>query len=215
MDNEPHITSYSDALETILAEEGEKCRGYAYLHSKCSDLFRNLDYCFQIPVIILSTITGTASMGSQSLFGSNVGTASVVIGSVSLLVGVLNTLSSTFAFAKRCEGHRIASLTYSKLFSFVNIELSLPRRERMNPEDFIKMIREQTERLGDTAPPILPSVIREFNIKFSKEQDIAKPFETNGLHKIKIYKDSESIFARAVQGLMRQPSHLDQVSNVV
>jgi hypothetical protein len=140
-------------------------------------------------------LTGTASVGSETLFGNNQ-VAPVIIGLVSLFVGVLNTLSSYFGWAKRTEGHRLCGIQYEKYHNFIRIELSLPREERINPSEFLKIIKEGFERLAETAPQIPDSVIAMYKIRFGNDHELSKPTIANGIDKIEIYSEAREIASR-------------------
>jgi hypothetical protein len=183
---------WSPQLEDLIAHEGEKCRGLAWIHQHAEQTLSKKNNIIQIPVIVLSTLCGTASVGSSALFGEG-GYANIVIGLVSISVGVLNTLGNYFAYARKSEAHRIAYLHYSKLFSWVAVELSLPRSERMVPAEMLKQIRDEMERLAETTPSPPEPILREFNQKFKDYKDVARPAETNGLQKILIYRDEARV----------------------
>jgi hypothetical protein len=182
---------WSVQLETLIAREAEKCRGLAWIHQRAETHQNYRNNIIQIPVIVLSTMAGTASVGSSTLFGSNTGYASIAIGGVSILVGIMNTLGSYFMFAKRSEAHRIAYIQYSKLFSQIAIELALPRNERMPPPQLLKLIRDSMERLSETTPSPPKEIINAFNHTFKDIDDIAMPSETNGLEKVVVYSEEE------------------------
>lgn len=187
--NDPDVeVEWSDQLEEILAQEGERCRGLAWIHVRAETMTAAYNTYVQVPVIILSTLAGTASVGSTTLFDGDTKTSSIVIGLVSIGVGIMNTLGGFFAFAKRSESHRIAHLSYSKLFSKISIELSLPRRERTSAESLLLHVRETMERLAETTPNCPPSITADFNKNFADKIDVALPIEVNGLHKISIYR---------------------------
>jgi len=184
---------WSVQLETLIAREAEKCRGLAWIHQR-AELHQNYrNNIIQIPVIVLSTVAGTASVGSTTLFGEKTQLAAIAIGGVSIFVGILNTLGSYFSFAKRAEAHRIAYIQYSKLFSQIAIELALPRDERMPPPQLLKLIRDSMERLSETTPSAPKSIINQFNVEFKDVEDIAMPSETNGLEKVKVYSPEDEI----------------------
>ena len=179
---------WSTPLEELIAAEGEKCRGYAYIHQKSEGYYSKRNNLIAIPVIVLSTLSGTASVGSSSLFQGETQISSIVIGLVSIGVGILNTIASYFAFSRKSEAHRIAYLNYNKLFQTISVEMSLPRTEREDPESLLKKIRDTMERLAETTPTAPDSILSEFNARFKDEdKSIARPTETNGLHKIKVY----------------------------
>lgn len=180
---------WTNPLENLIAQEGEKCRGLAWIHQHSEQMLSKQNNYIQIPVIVLSTLCGTASVGSSSLFGGEAGYSNIIIGFVSISVGVLNTLGNYFSYARKAEAHRIAYLHYSKLFSWVNVELSLPRNERITPADMLKQLREVMERLSETTPSPPELILTQFNDKFKDYKDVARPAETNGLQKITVYRE--------------------------
>ena len=181
--------NWSSQLEDLIAIEGERCLGLSKLHARCEELTGKMNTIIQIPVIILSTLSGTASVGSATLFGGS-SIAPTIIGLVSIGVGILNTIGSFFAYAKKSEAHRIAHLQYAKLFSQINVELSLPRTERETAGSVLKNLRDTMERLAEITPSIPEDIIKEFNKKYEiyKEEKIGLPIEVNGLSKIRIYR---------------------------
>lgn len=201
--------NWTDQLEDLIGQEGEKCRGLAWIHQKAEQDTSRKNTAIQIPVIVLSTLAGTASVGSSSLFvGSSSDYSNILIGFVSIAVGVLNTIGSYFAFARKSEAHRIAHLHYSKLFSWVSIELALPRNERMSPESMLKQLRETMDRLAETTPSVPPEILKQFNEEF-KNEDVAKPAETNGLARIKIFRNNGKTLTstRSQVQLVTNPLH--------
>ena len=182
---------WSSQVEDILAAEGEKCRGLSWIHTRCETEMSRYNTFIQVPVIVLSTLAGTASVGSATLFAGSTTVSSIVIGLVSISVGIMNTLGGFFNFAKRAESHRIAHLHYSKIATKISIELSLPRLERISAESLLNYVRESMERLAETTPLAPEKILDNFNREFKElKNEIAMPPETNGLHKIKVYRSN-------------------------
>jgi hypothetical protein len=178
---------YNSHLEELIASEGEKALALQWLHDQAEKRYAKFNTYIVLPVIVLSTMSGTASIGQRELFGDTPYSA-VVIGLVSILVGILNTVSSFFGFAKRAEGHRITGITYGKLHRFISIELALPRDQRAVAKHFLKIIREQVDRLTETAPQVPQVVVDAFQVKFKDvPPTISIPEVCNGLHKVDVY----------------------------
>ena len=179
--------SWNVALEKLLAEEGEKALGLAWLHNQCEAYYGARNHWISIPVIVLSTLAGTASASSTTFFASNMQMGSLGIGAISILCGVLNTVNSYFAYAKRTEAHRIADIQFNKVYRFIAVEMTLPRAERIRARDMLKIVREQVERLSETSPAIPEFVVDKFKKNFKKEYvDVAQPDITNGLRRIRV-----------------------------
>jgi len=181
------IITWNSQLEKVITDEGERSLCFSWLHAKSETYYSKLNTYLSLPVIMLSTIAGAGSIGSETLFNGTK-TANVVIGCISLSVATLNTIGSYFSWAKRSESHRIAATIYKKVYRFILIELALPRHERIAAKDMLKVVREQCDRLQETSPNIPDNVILEFKKKFgTTTPDVAKPEITNGLDPIIVY----------------------------
>jgi hypothetical protein len=179
---------YNKHLEEVIASEAEKALVLRWLHDQSEKRYAQLNTYIAIPVIVISTLAGTASIGQESLFGTG-DVAPIVIGLMSLSVSVLNVVSNFFSWAKRAEGHRISSINYGKLHRWISIELSLPRTQRVPAKHFLKEIREQIDRLNETSPPIPQSVIDSFRSRLKGlKDDVSLPEICNEIKAVEVYR---------------------------
>ncbi len=179
--------SWTVRLEEYFASTGEKASGLAWVHKRAEAVYSNRRTYIDLPIIIGSGVIAFLNAGSQSLF-TDQRIASTALGVGSLWMGILNSFGTYFGWSKRAEGHRISAIHYAKLCRFISVELSLPRGERMSPHSLLKYVKDQYDRLAEISPMVPDLVIHEFQTKF-KHEKVSKPEETNGLHKIDIYKD--------------------------
>ena len=184
----PKSIHWTEMLEEYFASTGEKAHCLSWCHKKAEQLYTTRRTWIDLPVIVISGVTGFLSAGSTSMF-SNPTTSSIALGVASLFVSVLNTAGSYYGWAKRAEGHRISAIHYARLYRFISVELSLPRDERMGPNDFLKYVKDQYDRLQEISPLLPPEVIADFQKKFENETEISKPEEANGLEKITVFRN--------------------------
>jgi hypothetical protein len=191
---------WNSRLEEYFATTGEKAHCLSWLHKKSEEMYSFRTVFVDLPVIILGTLNGAVSVGSDSLFGGSQ-YASVCVGAVALLTAILSTIGSYFAWNRRAEGHRISALNYAKLYRFLSIEMALPRHERMTPSDLLKYVKTEYDRLSEISPLVPPTIINDFRQRFNRPEyeTIAKPEDTNGLHPIAIYHDPSIISPSAFQ----------------
>jgi len=182
--------SWTNKLENYFASTGERAHCMSWAHIQAESLFQFRRTFIDLPVIVLSSITGFLSVGSGSLFPDT--NASAGLGAMSLFVAILNTLGTYYSWAKKSEAHRIASLHYAKLYRFISVEMALPREERISAKDFLKYIKEQYDRLAETSPAIPDKIVEKFLKKFhSSLHDISLPEQMNGLEAIHIYNEGD------------------------
>jgi hypothetical protein len=176
---------WNDAIEKLIKSIGEKSLSLSWLHGRSEKRYYYLNNYLMIPAICLSTISGVGTVG----FGQTL-EVGYAMGAVSIIVSIITTLNSYFAFAQRSESHRLTAISYSKLYLQISIELALPRSKRTSVKLFMKMISEQIQRLNETQPQVPDAVIQEYNTHFANEPDtIAKPECVNGLVSIHVSHD--------------------------
>jgi hypothetical protein len=203
--------SWNNRLEDYFSSSGEKAHALAILHKESEALYTHRKTLIELPVIVGSGLIGFLNAGSTSMF-EDPKTSSVALGVGSLIVGMLQTINAYFNWAKRAEGHRIASIQYGKLYRFLSLEMSLPRNERMTPADLLKQTRDTYDRLQEISPLLPSNVIQEFKKRFEKYTEISKPEETNGLEKIEVYV--ENPMKNPDLTLRRQESVLPELDKV-
>ena len=189
--SEEHI--WTDECEALLAEWSEKASCYRWLHGRCEKSYRKWYYCFSIPVIILSTLTGAANVGMDSFVpAESKSIASAIVGGVNIFAGIISTLQNFLKVAELMEGHRIAGVSWGKLQRNIAIELALDPSRRVLQGDFLKISRAEYDRLIEAGPIIDDGIINQFNKKFAN-YEISIPSICNGLDKCTIYKLDKSI----------------------
>jgi len=174
--------------EELLAEWAEKAACYRWLHNQSEKYYRTRNYAFTIPVIILSTLTGTANFAMDSFVPEESKKLAMgIVGGVNIFAGIISTLQNFLRYAELMESHRSISVSWSKFSRNITVELALDTKRRKHAGDFLKICRAEFDRLIEQAPSVDDSIIKEFNKRF-KEIDVIKPEICNGLHKCKIYK---------------------------
>ena len=186
-----NIEEWSEEIEDLLSEWGEISMCYAYLHNFSQRKYKKKYHHLQIPIIILSTLTGTANFATDSYVPESFKHGfSAAVGSLNIFCGILGTLLSFLRYSEIYEGHRISALAWSKLGRAIEIELSLHDKKRKPCRDFLKICRSEYDNLLESSPNIDLDIITFFNKKFQdKYPNVRKPLICNGLKEIKPFKD--------------------------
>ncbi len=162
----PHV-EWGEDHENILVEWADKAMCYRWLHSKCRDAYYKANTLFTIPVIIMSTIAGTANFAQKQFSESVLPYAVMGIGAINLLAGILTTIQQFLKISELNEAHRVATIAWDKFYRNIKVELSKSPAERIPVSHIIKHSKEEYDRLMETCPQISEDVIHEFITKFS------------------------------------------------
>jgi hypothetical protein len=104
-----HPVSYNPQLEVLLKKEGERCLSLFWLHHQAEQIYSHRNHYIALPVIVLSALNGSLSLGSNQIFG-NVDWTPIFVGFVSVGVALLNTINTYFGWLRRAEGHKIGAI---------------------------------------------------------------------------------------------------------
>ena len=169
----------------------DKAQCYQWMHNRSHDLYSRKNALFTIPVIIISTITGTANF-AQDRFSEDIKNYVVIsIGTLSIIAGIITTVSQFLKIAELNEGHRVSSLSWGKFYRTIKTELTRHPLDRMAPLELIKISRDEYDRLVELAPFMPNKVIKEFNSKFNKNDLLIKPEICDQLTSTDVFKLTE------------------------
>jgi hypothetical protein len=203
-------------LEILVSEWADKSACYRWMHEKTEAKYNGYNMWFTIPVIILSTLTGTANFGVNDLLpDQNMRKySSAAIGGVSIFAGIITTIANFLRYAQGSEAHKVAGVSWGKFQRFISTELALHPNERMDAMSFLKMGRVELDRLIEQSPTIPPSVIKMFEYEFRNKTDIKRPEIAGGIEHTKFFDDRDTRLAKIVteasfllqqkKGLMKQ-----------
>ena len=178
-------------LEKLAADWADRAQCYRWMHDKSHKKLALYNQYMMIPVIILSTLAGTANFGLDTIFpdpaSQNKKIATLGIGSVGILTGIITTLANFFRFAQLSEAHSGAAISWAKFSRLIIIELSLHPNERSDAFTFLKMFRVELDRLIEQSPVIPEFIVKQFNKEFDTKIDIKRPEITGAIEHTHVY----------------------------
>lgn len=188
------LNGWSREQEVLMAEWSDLAMCYRWLHDKSEKHYHSKTLWINLPVIILSTLGGTANFGIQSLFDDDLTKkyASFAIGGVSLFAGLLTTIGNYLRYAQMEESNRVASIAWGKFQRLIAVELALNPDDRIDSLDFLKICRADLDRLIEQSPPIPEESIKLFEASFGLIADLKKPDICGALEHTRVFESSQS-----------------------
>ena len=209
-----NLDEWSSEIENLLSEFGEIALCYSWLHSYSTRKYKTKYHRMSIPIIVLSTLTGTANFADSYVPNGFKQGFSACVGGLNIFCGILGTLMSFLKYAEIYEAHRIAALAWSSLGRSIQIELALKDSRRKNCRDFLKVSRATYDSLLESSPTLDQDVIQTFNKRFNKEYpNVSKPIVCNGLREIKVYDPSQHLKRDVSVGTEEQNEETQQIAD--
>jgi len=179
-DNTDTILSLSnDAVwtvehEAILIEWADKAMCYRWLHSRANMLYSTLNAWYTIPVIIISTLTGTANFAQDRVPLEYQSYYVMVVGGFNILAGIITTIQQFLKITQLNEAHRVSGIAWDKFYRNVKIELAKHPSERTPVTQMIKLCKEEFDRLMETSPVIPDKIVESFKSHFQNSDNYVK-----------------------------------------
>ncbi len=164
--------------EDILVEWADKAMCFRWLHSRAHALYSKLNYNYTIPVIVISTLTGTANFAQDRVPLAYQGYFVMIVGGFNLLAGIITTIQQFLKITQLNEAHRVSGIAWDKFYRNIKIELARHPDERIHVNQMLKMCKEEFDRMMETSPVIPDQIIEEFRTKFKDSieyEEIIKP----------------------------------------
>jgi hypothetical protein len=201
---------WSKEQEILLAKWSDYCSCYRWLHDRAEKKLSKNNNLITIPVIILSTVTGTASVGLTGLVGdipNGQKYGQIVIGLVSLFTGILTTLGNFFRYAQNSESHRVAAVSWGKFNRLISVELAQHPEDRSDSLEFLAICRQDLDRLIEQSPQIPDDIINVFNNTFIKQGELQRPDILNSIEHTSVYNNNKEKLKMMVTELAMNIKH--------
>jgi len=168
--------------EHILVEWADKSMCMRLLHAKATASYSRRNMWYTLPVIVMSTLAGAANFSQERVPEEYRGLFSMCVGLLNIIAGIITTVQQFLKITQLNEAHRVSSIAWDKFYRNIKTELAKHPKERIPVITFLKMCKEEYDRLMETSPVIPEPIIDVFNRTFDPKtkkgaliKDIVKP----------------------------------------
>lgn len=193
--------SWNDQHETILRQWGEAAGSYRYMHHRAFLMYKKLSMRFTLPVIVLSTITGTANFAQEQFPESIRPMVPSIIGGMNLIAGLVATVMQFLKINELMENHKAAALSYGLLSRNVRLTLALAREERSSDGlEFVNNSKTEYDRLIEQSPAIPTNILLHFEKEYPLDNVFTKPeiLDVRAIPKLRIDKPKTISTVKAI-----------------
>lgn len=172
------VSGWTAQHEDIFIEWADKAMIYRWMHTRSYKIFYFRNACYTIPVIIMSTLTGTATFGQDRIPEAYRIWAQIAIGTINISAGIITTIQQFLKINELLEAHRVSSISWGKFYENIKIELAKHPKDRDGPLEMLKHFKEEFDRLMEISPTIEDAVINEFKSRFGSKKNKTQLNET-------------------------------------
>jgi hypothetical protein len=137
-------------------------------------MYSTLNAWYTIPVIVISTLTGTANFAQERVPLEYQNFFVMIVGGFNIMAGIITTIQQFLKITQLNESHRVSSIAWDKFYRNIKIELAKHPLERIDPKQMLKMSKEEFDRLIETSPNIPEKIVEQFKINFFEQESFDK-----------------------------------------
>ena len=186
---------WHNSIERLLQKYCDESQVREALHRRAYYWYKKTLTWFQLPIIILSALSGSMQFLSKSYpkYESSIVTCTA---SVSILVSVITSVMTYLKLGESKTKNEISGVAWQNFYNTVSHQLNLSRDLREPPEEFLKTMQAARDRLFEMSPIVSRSFILQ--IKKHVEKNASREFQCpaylNGFKHTMVLKDEEDSF---------------------
>jgi hypothetical protein len=197
--------------ENLLEEWADHGKSFRWMHEQSRVKFWKRNIQFQVPVIILSTLTGAANFAQERVPAEYQGYYAITVGFFNIIAGIIATIQTFLKVSESLEGHRVASVAWGKYYHNVKTELQKEPDDREDVVDFMKYAKMEYEKLVEQSPPIPPEIVERLKLNVDKsEVHVHLPPNAGVFERIEIGKQGIRMVPEVVQAV-REKTNMERV----
>ena len=142
---------WHDSIERLLQKYCDEAQIREALHRRAYYWYKKTLTCFQLPIIIMSAVSGSVQFLSKS-FPEHEGTIVMGTASVSILVSIVSAVMTYLKLGEYKTKNEIAQIAWQNFYNALSHQLQLARDLREEPEKFLTDTKTTYDRLFEISP---------------------------------------------------------------
>ncbi len=185
------IMDWDDSHDQLCSAIAEESQVNSYLHRKAFEYFERKNMLFQMPIIILSVLSGSANFISSS-FPEVQKHIVLGVGGLSIGISIISSIAQFLKLSESSEAHRMSYMSWEKLYSRLTIQLRMKRKDRAEPVEFITGVENDYLRLLEMSPDLPPKICSEAKARNRKTlTGLVSPVVVSGFRRVVPYGATE------------------------
>lgn len=176
---------WNNEQEQYLKTLGEQAMSYTWMQEQTAMFYTKIDRYLGLIIIILS-----GAVGTNNFLVTELTPREIIFGIISYLVTILGMFLQFLKPMEVTQQRLNIGNKYQDIYYDIKQELAKSKENRVNADDYIKLITQRYIELSDYAPSISSFIIKRFK-KIFKDSNITMPLNTNMIAEINIYNETK------------------------
>ena len=183
---------WDNSVELLMQKYCDEAQVRESLHRKAFYSYKKLTTCFQLPVIILSAIAGSATFLSKGYPDAEEYILNSTAG-ISIFVSIISAVASYLKLGETKSKHESAEIAWQNFYNGIKHQLNLKRNMRDDADEFVQDVKTSYDRLFEISPLCNQGLITRIKTKLQKNatEEFQIPNYLNGWSHTSVYKEED------------------------
>tara|TARA_B100001758_G_scaffold247292_1_gene264625 strand:- start:2437 stop:3207 length:771 start_codon:yes stop_codon:yes gene_type:complete len=185
--------SWSDNMENLLKQWGEKAGGLRFIHSSAGGGWKKFSNQLSIAGIVITSFASTISLVATSLDDEDAKTNVMYgVGAIGLVSTLIQSLKKFYNAEEKAADHIAVSKQFGSYYRYMTLQLGMSREDRESVDVLSSWALKEYERLQQESPGIGSDSIGVFKKKFNNEKQ-SFPDIAEDQYVINVYNSKKKI----------------------
>ena len=189
------VAVWTPRMEGLLQDWRGRVYAAQSAYYETAEKLHRRNYWLGIPVIIVSSVVGTAVFSDWSKEGP----LKWVVGSVSILAAILAGLQTFLKFGENATLHGTAADWFAAIRRDIDELLALPAELRGHPKECLDSIRQEINKAGQKSPELSEKLWRQTARRFGVPEPPPRPTAPRDTAGVKVEDPPELAFKPRVR----------------
>jgi hypothetical protein len=159
--------SWSDNMEKLIADWGEKAAGLRFMHAHSSGGWKKFSNYLALTGILVTSVASSISLVATSVEDPDVKNGILYgVGGVGLVSALIQSLKKFYNAEEKAADHASVAKQFGSFYRYVTMQMNMSREDRDSADVLTAYALKEYERLQQEAPPLSGASITAFKAKF-------------------------------------------------
>tara|TARA_Y100000591_G_C21795281_1_gene678955 strand:- start:147 stop:863 length:717 start_codon:yes stop_codon:yes gene_type:complete len=163
-----NAAGWSDNMEDLLANWGEKSAGLRFMHNKAGGYWKGVSNRLTLWGIFITTLASTVSLVATNIEDDDTKNGVLfAVGGIGMVSSLIQSLKKFYNAEEKNADHSAIAKQFGSFYRYIVLQMGMSREDRVPADELSSWALKEFERLQQDSPPLGGDAINAFKKTFT------------------------------------------------
>ena len=163
-----NAAGWSDNMEDLLANWGEKSAGLRFMHNKAGGYWKGVSNRLTLWGIFITTVASTVSLVATNIEDDDTKNGVLfAVGGIGMVSSLIQSLKKFYNAEEKNADHSAIAKQFGSFYRYIVLQMGMSREDRVPADELSSWALKEFERLQQDSPPLGGDAINAFKKTFT------------------------------------------------